>query len=123
MEKGFIDPLLAASVTALNKVRDHYELKPEKFFKLLSTDKKGSIHKDDFVLSLQGMNLGIPVEDIMELFNYIDDKKVNRISLDQFVHSINFVSQKMGGPNQLEQSLNKGSTQAKKGVTNLQQVF
>jgi len=30
---------------------------------------------------MQGMNLGIAVEDIMELFNYIDDKNVNRVSL------------------------------------------
>lgn len=80
-EKGFIDPLLAASVSALTRVREHYELTPVKLFKLLDSDMKGSITKDQFILSMQGMNLGIAVEDIMELFNYIDDKNVNRVTL------------------------------------------
>ena len=42
------------------------------------------------------MNLGIQVEDIIEFFNFIDEKGVNRISMTQFVNAINFISQKMG---------------------------
>jgi len=46
LEKGFVDPLLAASVTALTRVREHYELTPEKFFRLLDAESKGSVAKE-----------------------------------------------------------------------------
>ncbi len=46
MEKGFIDPLLAATVTSLNRVRDHYEFTPERLFKILDAEHKGNVTKE-----------------------------------------------------------------------------
>ena len=54
------------------------------------------------MICAQGMNLGCAVEDIIELFNYMDDQNINRVTKQQFVTAMSFVNQKMGGPSMLE---------------------
>jgi hypothetical protein len=51
---------------------------------------------------MQGMELGIASEDLVEFFNFIDEKSENRITKLQFVDSINFVVTKIGGGSKLE---------------------
>lgn len=75
------------------------------------------------MICMQGMNLGCAVEDIIELFNYMDDQHLNRVSKDGFVNAMTYINQKMGGPSVLEQSMSKGLIQAKRGVNNMQLVF
>ena len=48
------------------------------------------------------MELGIASEDLIEFFNFIDEKNENKISKLQFVHSVNFVATKIGGGSKLE---------------------
>ena len=126
LEKGFVDPLLAASVSQINTLKDEYELTLNQLFRLLSAgeredpgldkslmnnssfvsgghagDKKkvgNKLSRENFVTIMQGMNLKLTVEDINELFNFIDDTGENRITRQKFVDSITFISSKMGGP-------------------------
>lgn len=123
VEKGFIDPLLANTVQAVNRVKDAHDFTYEQIFKTLDAEEKGHFSKEQFMICLQGMNLGCATEDIIELFNYMDDQNLNRISQYQFVNAMTFINQKMGGPSVLEQSMSKGLIQAKKGVNNMQLVF
>jgi len=74
--------------------------------------------KDKFVVLLQGMDLKVSVEDINELFNYIDDKLQNKINAQKFVDAMTFISSKMGGPSIADQFLLKGTNSLKKGVVN-----
>lgn len=54
------------------------------------------------------MNLGIALEDLIEFFNYIDDKNENTVSRLQFVDAVTFVTNKIGGGSKLEYALNVG---------------
>jgi hypothetical protein len=54
------------------------------------------------------MELGIAIEDLIEFFNFIDDKNENTISKLQFVDTITFVVNKIGGGSKLEQALSSG---------------
>jgi len=75
---------------------------------MLDAEQKGHFSKEQFMMCMQGMNLGCAVEDIIELFNYMDVKNMNRIEKSQFVEAMTFINQKMGGPSVLEQSMSRG---------------
>lgn len=51
------------------------------------------------------MQLGIAIEDIIEFFNYIDERNDNLISKLQFVDAITFVTNRIGGGSKLESAL------------------
>lgn len=51
---------------------------------------------------MQGMELGIAIEDLIEFFNFIDDRNENVISKLQFSDAITFVVNKIGGGSKLE---------------------
>jgi Ca2+-binding EF-hand superfamily protein len=80
VEKGFIDPLLANTVQALNRVKDVHDFTYEHLFRILDAEEKKHFSKEQFMICLQGMDLGCAVEDIIELFNYMDDQNINRVS-------------------------------------------
>ena len=42
------------------------------------------------------MEIKAAVQDITELFNYIDAEATNRITKNQFVHALSFITSKMG---------------------------
>jgi hypothetical protein len=71
--QGFIDPLLASTVQALNRVKDLYDFTYEQIFSILDAQGSNFFSKEQFMMCAQGMNLGCAVEDIIELFNYMDD--------------------------------------------------
>ncbi len=48
------------------------------------------------------MDLGISIEDLIEFFNYMDDRNENVISKMQFTDAITFVINKIGGGSKLE---------------------
>ena len=80
----------------------------DKVFDIFDRDRNGKLSKDVFVKCMQGMELGIAIEDLIEFFNYIDDKNENSISKLQFVDAITFVVNKIGGGSKLEQALSSG---------------
>lgn len=43
-------------------------------YKIFDAEQKGYFTKEQFMMCLQGMNLGCAVEDTIELFNYMDDQ-------------------------------------------------
>lgn len=51
-DKGAIDPLLANTVQAVNKVKDQHELRMEDLFNMLDARKSGTVTKENFVLCL-----------------------------------------------------------------------
>jgi len=79
-----------------------YEMTIEKVFDIFDKERDGRISKDLFIKCMQGMNLGISIEDLIEFFNYLDDKNENVISKIQFVDGISFVINKIGGGSKLE---------------------
>ncbi len=66
------------------------------------------MQKEVFLRCMQGMELGISIEDLTEFFNYLDDKNHNIISKIQFVDGVSFVTSKLGGGSKLEQALTSG---------------
>ena len=75
LEKGFIDPILAATCTQIQTIKDGYEMTYEHIFDIFCQDKGAlhpSIKKPEFVEAIQSMEIKTAVEDINELFNYID---------------------------------------------------
>lgn len=113
-EKGAIDPLLANTVSAINRIKDANDLPFSKIFKMLDHNGRNYVTKEEFIICLQGMSLGVSSDDITELFNKIDEEQLNKIKLKQFVDTMSFLSSKLGGPSVLEQSMNKGIGDVKK---------
>ena len=71
---------------------------------------------------MQGLEVKVTVEDINELFNFLDNESRNRIQKKGFVNGISYITQRMGGSG-LDSLTGKGVIQAKKGITNTQQIF
>ena len=84
---------------------------------------RGLLTKENFLVCAQGLELDIAVEDLMELFNYMDDKKQNAVSKVQFVDALTYVTSKLGGQSFLEAQMSRGLSQAKKGTTNRQSIL
>ena len=125
LERGFIDPILASTCTQIQAIRDAYEITYERIFDIFCRDKEArdpSITKEDFVEGVQSMDIKTAVEDIVELFNYIDEALENRIKRSQFVNAISYITSKVGAGS-MEQHMAKGIIQTKKRGTNLQLVF
>ena len=99
LEKGFIDPILASTCTQIQTIKEQYEITYEDIFDIFCSDKESrplSINKQDFVEAVQSMEIKAAVQDITELFNYIDAEATNRITKNQFVHALSFITSKMG---------------------------
>lgn len=107
-DKGFVDPLIAQCCQQLNKMISVYEMTIEKVFDVFDKERDGKISKDVFIKCMQGMDLGISIEDLIEFFNYLDDRNENVITKLQFVDGITFVVNKIGGGSKLEQALSAG---------------
>jgi Ca2+-binding EF-hand superfamily protein len=70
------------------------------------------------------MNINLTLEEILELFNFIDEKDANRITKTQFKESMSYLMNKMGGQNLLESSqCAKNILATRKKVQNTQIVF
>jgi Ca2+-binding EF-hand superfamily protein len=60
-------------------------------FGVFDPDQSGDITKAEFMMNIQGMEMTLSLEDILELFNFMDDKSINRITRTQFVDSMTFL--------------------------------
>jgi hypothetical protein len=49
----------------------------EEFFDIFEASKKKILSKENFLICAQGLQVDIPIEDLLELFNYIDTNKSN----------------------------------------------
>ena len=103
--KGFVDPLIAQAVQAISKVKDGYGLTFDQLYNLFKGEeniKSGNTHpstmtRDEFFLCCEGLQLGISIEDLKELFKMIDEKQILKISKVQFVDTLTFITNKLGG--------------------------
>ena len=80
VDKGFIDPLIAQCCQQLAKAKDVFGLTFEQLFGIFDGAGAGSLTKEAFLRCVQGLALDIAVEDLVELFNYVDDKGNNAVS-------------------------------------------
>ena len=99
LERGFIDPILASTCTQIMAIKDQYEITFERLFDIFCRNigsVSPSLSKDEFVESIQAMEIKTSVEDISELFDYIDNTGINRITKQQFVQTISTITAKMG---------------------------
>jgi hypothetical protein len=69
------------------------------------------------LLCAQGLEMEISIEDLLELFNYMDERSGNLLSKVQFVDALTYVTNKLGGQSFLDTAMSKGGT-AKKSTTN-----
>lgn len=125
LERGFIDPILASTCTQISGIKDQYETTFESLFEIFchgSQTHPPSVNKEEFVESMQAMDIKSAVEDITELFNYVDSKGQNRVTKAQFVHAFSYITSKIGAGS-MEQHMAKGIIQVKKNVSNIQLVF
>jgi Ca2+-binding EF-hand superfamily protein len=53
-------------------------------FDVFDCDRSGDVSKQEFIMNVQGMNINLTLEEILELFNFIDEKDANRITTTQF---------------------------------------
>jgi Ca2+-binding EF-hand superfamily protein len=102
LDKGFVDPLIASCCHLLNKAVQGLDLTLEKLFEIFDKERDGRMSKDVFIKCMQGLELGISIEDLVEFFNYIDDKNENVITKLQFADAVTFVINKIGGGSKLE---------------------
>ena len=64
------------------------------------------------------MGVKVSVEDISELFNYIDEKGTNKIQRQQFVSTVSYILQKVSGPSSMDAALSRGVRSTQRGVSN-----
>jgi tryptophan synthase beta subunit len=70
------------------------------------------------------MELNLTVDEILELFNFMDDKHINLVTQNQFVDTMNSLMTKMGGAGALESSASLATLmRTRKQVPNMQVVF
>ena len=122
-DKGFVDPMIAQCCQQLNKCSNSYDITYEQIFDLFDTERKGKIPKESFLKCMQGMELGVAIEDLVEFFNFIDERNENVITKLQFVDSVTYVANRIGGGSKIEQALSVGVNQTKKGSSIKQHVF
>ena len=122
VDKGFIDPLIAQCCQVLAKAKDSCGITFDQLFNLFVGKKSGQLTKEAFLLCVQGLELEISIEDLLELFNYMDERSNNQISKIQFVDALTYVTNKLGGQSFLDSATSKGG-QAKKNTTNRQSIL
>lgn len=77
VDKGFVDPMIAQCCQQVNKCANTYDITFEQIFNTFDMEHTGILSKENFLKCIQGMELGIAIEDIVEFFNFIDDKSEN----------------------------------------------
>lgn len=121
--KGFIDPLIAQCCQHLAKTTEQLGLTFEQLFSIFDgTGRTGNLPKEKFLTCLQGLELDIALEDLMELFNYMDTSSTNALSRVHFVDALTYVTSRLGGTSFLD-AAGKGLSQAKKATSNRQAVL
>ena len=117
VDKGFVDPLIAQCCQQFARAKDVFGLTWEQLFDLYDGTRTGRLSQEDFSVCAQGLQADIAVEDLKELFNYVDTQQVNYVTKLQFVDALTFVTNKLGGQGALDGRLSKGLAQAKRGPT------
>ena len=82
VDKGFIDPLIASVCQQFSKAKDVFGLTFDQVFDYFVGPGGGvkRLSKEDFLSCAQGLELDIAIEDLRELFNFMDEKKSNYIT-------------------------------------------
>jgi len=123
LEKGFVDPLVAQICTKVLRVCKVFDVVPGQCFKILVGKKSDTIRKPVFLRCMQGMQLGAPIEDLINLFNYMVSKEQNSnvVHKNEFEDSISSVTSKLGGRHEI--ALATGAVHTKKGHSMRQQAI
>jgi Ca2+-binding EF-hand superfamily protein len=123
VDKGFVDPLIAQCCQHFARAKDIFGLDWEQLFDLFDGERSGRLSQEEFLICAQGLEADIAVEDLKELFNYVDAQQANYVTKLQFVDALTYVTNKLGGQSALDSRLNKGLAQAKRGPTSRQAVL
>jgi Ca2+-binding EF-hand superfamily protein len=115
-DKGFVDPLIAQCCQHLAKAKDACGLTFEQLYGIFAGTAAGALTKENFITCAQGLELDIAVEDLLELFNSMDEEGNNVIGQVAFVDMLTNVTSKMGGQGFLDAQMGKGAS--KKASTN-----
>lgn len=115
-DKGFVDPLIAQCCQHLAKAKDACGLTFEQLYGIFAGAAAGTLTKENFITCAQGLELDIAVEDLLELFNSMDEEGNNVIGQVAFVDMLTNVTSKMGGQGFLDAQMGKGAS--KKANTN-----
>ena len=134
-EQGFINPMVASCMTQINQVRSAFNITIPKFFIYINgnmqftkesdfeVEQKGNtVAQSSFVKCFIGMNLGLAVEDIVDLFNYIDTSMNGQITMKEFSEAMEHVNKRMGGQAQEESLIERGLLRPRKGVVNMRKI-
>lgn len=121
LEKGFVDPIVATCCHQVAKIGQLYEISLREMFDIFDRDSNGVIDQKSMMRCLQGLQLQVPIEDLTEFYNYLDRGSDGKVSKDQFVDAITFVTSKVGG-SKANTALSKGVNATQKGHSIRQQV-
>lgn len=72
VDKGFVDPLIAQCCQHFARAKDIFGLDWEQLFDLFDGEHSGRLSQEDFLICAQGLEADIAIEDLKELFNYVD---------------------------------------------------
>ena len=113
VDKGFVDPLIAQVCRSFSRAKDVFGLSFEQLYDIFHGGQRGSMSKEQFLICAQGLQAEIAIEDLMEMFNYMDENQENMITKVQFVDALQYIANKLGV--QSESQMNKSLAQTKKG--------
>ena len=76
-----------------------------------------TIERDEFFLCAEGLQIGIKIEDLKELFKMIDEKNIQKVNKVQFVDTLTFITNKLGGSGGASEALMNKSLATQKRST------
>ena len=94
IREGSIDPTISLCVNTLNRLFRKYQISLERAFMLIAKSlKQGYIVYEDFILALEGMQLGFSKEDTALVFGFLDKNHSNILSKIEFLQGFTAVLQ------------------------------
>jgi hypothetical protein len=72
----------------------------EQLYDIFNGKSNSRMEKAKFLVCMQGLQQDIAIEDLLEMFNYIDSNSENIVSKVQFVDAFTYISNRLGFSNE-----------------------